>query len=155
MYIIPIIIILLQIGFAFQLSNKNAILKDKVAKRDLALEVKENEIVILNNKIQWHEQKKDTVMKGILNIKNFEKLHENIEFPVVDMENASGMLISRRCKNGCIIESHDYPNYDMAVMASKFLTDLGYKMEKEYCRECHNTTTNDFKDHQDSIEASK
>lgn len=155
MYIIPIIIILLQIGFAFQLSNKNAVLKEKVAKREMTIEVKENEIVVLKNKIQWHEQRKDTIMKGILNIKNFEKLHEYVQFPVVEMENASGMLISRKCQNGCIIESHDYPNYDMALMASKFITDLGYKMEKEYCRDCHKNTTDEFKDHQESVEANR
>jgi len=155
MYIIPIILILLQVAFSFYLSNKNTILKEKVAKRDLVIEAKENQIVIAKNKVQWHEQRNETIRKNLLNIKNFDKLHQEVRFPVVEMEDGTGMLISRRCQNDCVIESHDYPSYDLGIMASKCITELGFKMEKEYCRDCHKSSTDEFTDHQESVKANE
>jgi len=155
MYIIPIVLILLQVAFSFYLSNKNAVLKEKIAHRNLVIEEKENKIVIANNKVMWHEQRNETIFKGLLSIKNFEKLNEEIKFPIELMEDGSGKLYSRRCENGCEIESHLYPSYDMALMASKMMTDLGFKMEKEYCSDCKKRTNERSEEHEALVKAQK
>lgn len=151
MYIILIILILFLLVFAVSLSSKIEVLKEKVVKRDLAIEIKENQLVIANNKVQWHEQRNETTVKNLLNINNFDNLHENVEFPVAEMEDSTGMLIYRRCKNDCVIESHDYPSYDLALMASKCITELGFEMEEEYCIDCRSSSTEAFKALEESI----
>lgn len=155
MYIVLIIIILIQVIFAFYLINKNADLKEKIGKRDLAIEIKENQIVIAENKVKWHEQINETIKNNLLNIKNFENLHDNVEFPVVENEDGTGMLISRRCQNRCIIESHDYPSYDLALMVSKCITELGFKMEEEYCIDCKKISTEELNYRLKSAKANK
>lgn len=131
-----IIIILFQIGVAFKLAQRNTIIKEELAKERLVVEAKENQIYKLKKTIEVHEQKMEKVRKDLLNIRDFDNLHNEVEFPVADMEDGTGLLISRRCINDCIIESHVFPNYDMGIMVSKALTDLGFKMEKEYCIDC-------------------
>ncbi len=59
-------------------------------------------------------------------------MHNEVKFPVAEMEDGTGLLITRRCKNDCIIESHEFPNYEAGIMVSKALTDMGFKMEKEF-----------------------
>jgi len=136
MIFFTIVIILFQIGVAFFLAQKNTKLKEEIAREKLIIEGKENQIVKLKNAVKGYESKIQQFRKKILNIKNFENLHNEIKFPVAEMEDGTGLLITRRCKNDCIIESHEFPNYEAGVMVSKALTDMGFKMEKEFCRDC-------------------
>lgn len=131
-----IVVILIQVGVAFVLTQNNTKLNEELARERLIVEAKENQIVSLRNTIRAKEQKLEQVRNNLLNIKDFDNLHKDVQFPVAEMEDGTGLLISRRCKNDCIIASHEFPNYDMGIIVSKALTDMGFKMEKEYCIDC-------------------
>lgn len=131
-----VVLILFQVGVSFYLTQKNAVLKEELAKEKLLMEGKENQIFKLKNQIQAHEQKLAKGKEDFLSTTDFNDLHERVQFPVVDMEDGTGLMIVRQCKNECIIKSVEYPNYDMGIMASKALTDFGFKLEDEYCEQC-------------------
>lgn len=131
-----IIIILFQIGVSFVLAQKNAQIKDELSREKLISEGKENQIYKLKNQVLSFENRIEKFKDNMLNIKDYENLHMHVNFPVVDMEDETGLMIVRRCKNDCIIESVVFPNYDMGIMASKALTELGFKIEAEYCDAC-------------------
>lgn len=130
-------------------------LNTESAKRDLAR--KENEIRSKREQLgkaqttlKIQSQKLNTLGTDLLDLKNTDDLHKFVEFPVVELEDGKALLITSKCHNDCVIESRSYTSYDVGIVISKILTDLGYKLEVKLCRDCEKEATQGFEENFDS-----
>jgi len=143
-FLLLVIFILVGLLFLSGLSTENT--KRDLARKENELRTKREQLGKVQTTLKIQNQKLNALGTDLLDLKNTDDLHKFVEFPVVELDDGKALLITSKCLNDCVIESKSYDTYDLGIIISKILTDLGHTLEVKLCRDCEKEATQGFEE---------